>query len=107
MKRRLFSFKNLTVVFSYNIDSPYYLDGDNVIQLDEIWMQKQCYFIWKSLANKRSKVTIQYDNVLIGISKEQFDSHKRFQDQWIAKHKTEPTGSNILKRLSSLKETLC
>jgi hypothetical protein len=88
------------MVFKYNKESKYYLDGDNVIQLDSNWMHKQSYLLWNSLENKRTKVSIEYDNVLVAISEDQFNAFKKSQDKWVDMHNVEPTGKNILLRLA-------
>jgi glutaredoxin-related protein len=76
------------------------LDGDNIIQLDLNWMCKQCYLLWNSLQDKRTKVTMEYDNVLVTMSENKFNSFIKAQDKWIDMHNVEPTGINILLRLA-------
>lgn len=103
MKSKSFTFKNVTLIFKFDKDSRYYLDGNNVIVLDDNWMQKQCYNVWSSLDNKRSKVIREYDNVLLSISDNKFDVYKKSQDAWvdrkIKEYNIKPTGLNILNNL--------
>jgi len=63
-------------------------------------MHKQCLAVWNSLENKRKKITVEYDNVLIGISDNQFNSFIKSQDKWVESQvSANPTGRNILYRL--------
>lgn len=102
MKFKTFSFKNVTLTFKFNKESKYYLDGNDVIQLDNSWMHKQCFNVWDSLDNKRSKVTQNYDNVLIAISDIEFNQYKKSSDAWVErnliKHNVKPTGLNIFNK---------
>lgn len=108
MKTKSFTFKNVTLNFKFNKDSKYYLDGDNVIQLDNDWMHRQCFNIWDTLVNKRTKVIQDYDNVLNAISDNEFSRYKQSQDAWVEsslkKYNVKPTGATtILNRLINLK----
>ena len=103
MKEKTHTFKNLTMVFKYDKESKYYLDGDNVIQLDWIFMQSQCYsHLEFVLKRSRKKVTVEYDNVLKSISEAQFKAFIDAQDRWVDRQckNIEPTGRNILLRLA-------
>jgi hypothetical protein len=103
MKNKVYTFKNVTLIFKFDKDSKYYLDGDNVIQLDNNWMQKQCYNVWDSLDDKRSKVIQDYDNVLLSISDKKFNDYKKSTDMWVDRklkeYNVKPTGLNILNKL--------
>lgn len=104
MYKKTHTLKNVTMSFTYDKESKYYLDCDNVIQLDLNFMQKQCYLLWNSLDNKRTKVNVDYDNVLISLSESQFNSIKKSQDQYIDRHNVKTTGSNIFNKLINLKK---
>ena len=108
MRQLTHTFKNVTLTFKFNKESKYYLDGDNVIQLDLDWMQKQCYLLWNSLSDKRSKIVRDYDNVLVSLTEAQFNSIKKADDAWVDRKLREmnvkPTGSEvILNKLIGLK----
>lgn len=108
MRQLTYTFKNVTLTFKFDRESKYHLDGDNVIQLDDQWMHRQCYLLWDRLSDKRSKVVRDYDNVLIAISENQFNSFKNSQDAWVERElkrfNVQPTGQVFIQRLASLKK---
>lgn len=108
MREISYTFKNVTLNFKFDRDSKYHLDGDNVIQLDDQWMHWQAYLVWNGLSDKRSKVVREYDNVLVAISENKFNSFIKAQDAWVDRklkeYNVKPTGQVFIKRLASLKK---